>query len=467
MCSQIVIRASGVTKGFSSYEVPADRLKQGVLSAASRVLPNSTARQLVREKSEKYGRTFWALNGVSFEVAKGETIGVIGRNGSGKSTLLQIVCQTLNPTNGSVEVTGRVAALLELGSGFDLEYTGRENIYLNGQLHGLTRRQIDERLADIIAFADIGDFIDQPVKTYSSGMFVRLAFAVIAHVDADILVVDEALAVGDAFFNQKCLRFMDRFRESGTILFVSHDTSTVKKLCTRVIWIDKGVVMRAGDADEVCEAYLDAYYEAGPVSAPSEPAAAPASGAPCSLVLEARRDSRLSMVNHSKYRNDIEVLPFEPTSASFGRGDARIVGVELVDEGGSSLAWVVGGEPVTLRVTVQIRSEIESAIVGFFFNDSLGQPLFGDNTYQTYRNRPVSCIEGDILVARFTFAMPIVPTGNYSINVAVADGTQQRHVQLHWIHDALPVKVHTSSTAHHLLAIPMLRVGVTTSSAVR
>jgi lipopolysaccharide transport system ATP-binding protein len=356
--------------------------------------------------------------------------------------------------------------LLELGSGFDLEYTGRENIYLNGQLHGLSRRQIDERLADIIEFADIGDFIDQPVKTYSSGMFVRLAFAVIAHIDADILVIDEALAVGDAFFNQKCLRFMDRFRENGTILFVSHDTSTVKKLCTRVIWIDKGVVMRSGDPDEVCEAYLEAYYEAGPAHATGA-ATTPVSREPRALVVEAGRDNRLSVVNQSKYRNDIEVLRFEPSAASFGSGDARIVDVELVDEDGASLAWAVGGERVTLRVTAQIRGEIDSAIVGFFFNDSLGQPLFGENTYLSYRDRPFPCNEGDILVARFTFAMPIVPVGDYSINVAIADGTQHRHVQLHWIHDALPVKVHASSTAHHLLAIPMLRVGVTTSSAVR
>ncbi|MFP3565437.1 ABC transporter ATP-binding protein [Paraburkholderia sp. SIMBA_030] len=466
MSSQIVIRASGVTKGFSSYELPADRLKQGALSLVSRILPTQLGRECARAQSETYGKMFWALNGVSFDVAKGETIGVIGRNGSGKSTLLQIVCQTLNPTGGSVETTGRVAALLELGSGFDLEYTGRENIYLNAQLHGLARRQIDERLDDIIAFADIGDFVDQPVKTYSSGMFVRLAFAVIAHVDADILVVDEALAVGDAFFNQKCLRFMDRFRETGTILFVSHDTSTVKKLCTRVIWIDKGVVMQSGDPDEVCEAYLEAYYEAGlpnAANAPVKPLEQPAR----SLVVEAGRDNRLSEVNQSKYRNDIEVLRFEPSAASFGSGDARIVNVELVDEDGSPLAWVVGGESVTLRVTAQIRSEIDSAIVGFFFNDGLGQPLFGDNTYLNYRDRPVSCGDGDILVARFTFAMPILPTGDYSINVAIADGTQQRHVQLHWIHDALPVKVHASSTAHHLLAIPMLRVGVTTLSAIR
>ncbi|PCE25228.1 ABC transporter ATP-binding protein [Paraburkholderia acidicola] len=466
MSSQIVIRASGVTKGFNSYELPADRLKQGALSVASRILLTGSTRRRARERSEAYANVFWALNGVSFDVAKGETIGIIGRNGSGKSTLLQIVCQTLNPTSGFIQTSGRVAALLELGSGFDLEYTGRDNIYLNAQLHGLTRRQIDERLADIISFADIGDFIDQPVKTYSSGMFVRLAFAVIAHVDADILVVDEALAVGDAFFNQKCLRFMDRFRETGTILFVSHDTSTVKKICTRVIWIDKGTVMRSGDPDEVCEAYLEAYYDAGPPNTAGV-AAAPIQPTPQPLVLAAGRDSRLVAINQSKYRNDIEIFRFESSAASFGSGDARIVDVELVDEEGSSLSWAVGGERVTLRVTAQIRERIDSAIVGFFFNDNLGQPLFGDNTYLSYRDKPVSCSEGDNLVACFTFAMPILPTGDYSINVAIADGTQQSHVQLHWVHDALPVKVHASSIAHHLLAIPMLRVGVTTSSAAQ
>jgi len=459
MSNQIVINACQVTKGFSKYERPVDRLKQGALGVAARVFPAGPLERRVRERSNRFENVFWALNDVSFDVAKGETVGIIGRNGSGKSTLLQIVCQTLNPTRGFVGVTGRVAALLELGSGFDLDYTGRENIYLNGQLHGLSRRQIDDRLNDIIAFADIGEFIDQPVKTYSSGMFVRLAFAVIAHVDADILVVDEALAVGDAFFNQKCLRFMSKFRETGTILFVSHDTSTVKKLCTRVIWIDHGTIMQSGDPDEVCEAYLEAYYEVAPKD-PALPAVPKDEQLAAPSTAGSLSDNRLDYINGTRYRNDIEVLTFLPAAASFGRGDAQIVRVELVDEDDVPLSWVVGGEPVTLRITAAIHNHIDSAIVGFFFNDSLGQPLFGDNTYLKYRAQKISGAAGDAVVARFSFVMPILPSGDYSINAAIADGTQENHVQLHWIHDALPLRAHSSSVAHYLLGLPSLRASL-------
>ncbi|KVE24294.1 ABC transporter ATP-binding protein [Burkholderia singularis] len=463
MSKQIVIRASRVAKGFRSYDLPANRLKQAAFGAASRVLPGAS-REYARAKAASYGSVFWALNDVSFTVAKGETIGIIGRNGSGKSTLLQIVCQTLNPSSGSIETVGRVAALLELGSGFDLEYTGRENVYLNAQLHGLTRRQVDERLDKIIEFADIGEFIDQPVKTYSSGMFVRLAFAVIAHVDADILVVDEALAVGDTFFNQKCLRYMDQFRKKGTILFVSHDTSTVKKLCSRVIWIDKGEVRLEGDPDEVCEAYLDAYFDTAPTVSDDGARPAPKRAALAAPV-DAARDTRLATINRTPYRNDIEILRFEPHAASFGSGAARIVDVRFVDRENRPLAWAVGGEDVTLRVSAFINEDVRSPIVGFFFNDQLGQPLFGENTYLTYRDKRAPCGAGDTLVASFSFAMPVLPVGEYSVNVAIADGTQQDHVQLHWIHDALPIRVHSSSVANYLLAVPMLRVGVSAIAA--
>src|SRR5690606_19342135 len=182
-------------------------------------------------------------------------------NGSGKSTLLQLICGTLTPTAGDIQVNGRVAALLELGAGFNPEFTGRENAYLNGTILGLSREQIEARLDDIFAFADIGELVAQPVKTYSSGMYVRLAFAVIAHVDADILIIDEALAVGDALFTQKCMRFLRKFRETGTILFVSHDSHAVTNLCQQAVWLQQGRIMEQGSAKEVSEAYLASLFE--------------------------------------------------------------------------------------------------------------------------------------------------------------------------------------------------------------
>ena len=193
---------------------------------------------------------------VSFDVRRGEVVGIIGRNGSGKSTLLQLVCGTLTPSAGQVVAKGRVAALLELGAGFNPEFTGRENVYLNGAIMGLTTAEIDARYARIVEFADIGDFLDQPLKTYSTGMVVRLAFAVIAHVDADVLVIDEALAVGDAFFVQKCMRFLREFMKRGTILFVSHDIGAIVNLCHRALWLHKGEVMLDGSPKDVTEAYL-------------------------------------------------------------------------------------------------------------------------------------------------------------------------------------------------------------------
>jgi len=228
---QVAIQISKLSKCYEIYDAPRDRLKQFILP----VLQRKTGRS-----PKRYFREFWALRDVSFDVMKGETIGVIGRNGCGKSTLLQMICGTLSPTEGSIRTQGRIAALLELGSGFNPEFTGRENVYLNAAVLGLTRSEIEARFDAITAFAEIGEFIEQPVKTYSSGMMVRLAFAVIAHVDADILIVDEALAVGDAFFTQKCMRFLRQFMKTGTVLFVSHDTSAIVNLCSRAILLEHG-----------------------------------------------------------------------------------------------------------------------------------------------------------------------------------------------------------------------------------
>ncbi|ACR27926.1 ABC transporter ATP-binding protein [Burkholderia glumae] len=451
MSEESAIEAVGITKGFAAYARPSDRLKLGALGVISRFAPSVARRSRVAGEAS----TFWALKGVSLSVRRGETIGIVGRNGSGKSTLLQIVCGTLAPSAGTLSVNGKVAALLELGSGFDVEYTGRENIYLNAQLYGLTRSQIDARYDSIAAFADIGEFIDQPVKTYSSGMFVRLAFAVIAHVDADILVIDEALAVGDAFFNQKCYRFLEAFKRHGTILFVSHDTSTIRKLCTRAVWIDAGRVIAQGSPAEVCGAYLEARYgEAAPAAGPSRAAPAPDAQAPAAGQLDVRRDA----INASALRNDIRVLPFNVASQAFGAGGARIVDARLVDAERRPLAWAVGGEPVTLRVTIEVDDALVSPIAGFYIKNERGQELVGANTYLTYLGDPVACGAGDTLTAEFSFVMPVLPVGQYFINVAIADGTQYDHVQLHWIHDALPLEVTSSRVRHALVGVPLAGV---------
>ena len=231
------ICVSKLSKRYEIYETPRDRLKQFILPRLQ---------GLAGQQVEEYFRGFWALQDVSFEVKKGETLGIIGRNGSGKSTLLQMICGTLNPTAGKIQTIGRVVALLELGSGFNTEFTGRENIYMYASILGLTTQEIDARYEEIIEFADIGEFIEQPVKTYSSGMYVRLAFAVIANVEADVIIVDEALSVGDAFFVQKCMRFLRKFIEQGTLVFVSHDAA-LEPLFDRTLRLS--ALNRAGKAE--------------------------------------------------------------------------------------------------------------------------------------------------------------------------------------------------------------------------
>ena len=241
MSTDIAIRVQNLSKCYQIYDNPGDRLKQFIVPKIKRLLG---------KKHTSYFREFWALNDVSFEVKRGETVGIIGRNGSGKSTLLQIICGTLTPTAGTVQTHGRIAALLELGSGFNPEFTGRENVYLNAAVLGLSKEEIDDRFEKIAAFADIGQFMEQAVKMYSSGMMIRLAFAVIAHVDADILVIDEALAVGDAFFTQKCMRYLRSFMKSGTVLFVSHDTASIRSLCNKAVWLERGIVQENGSPKE-------------------------------------------------------------------------------------------------------------------------------------------------------------------------------------------------------------------------
>lgn len=440
----IAIRVESVSKCYQVYGRPEDRLKQSIMPRLQR---------LAGRAPRAYYKEFWALRDVSLEIRRGETVGIIGRNGSGKSTLLQTICGTLTPTSGSIDVDGRVAALLELGAGFNPEFTGRENVYMSGAVLGLSREQVDQRFDDIVAFADIGDFIEQPVKTYSSGMYVRLAFAVIAHADADILVIDEALSVGDVFFGQKCMRFLRDFMKRGTVIFVSHDTSAVINLCERVVWMQGGQVRREGATKEVIAEYLeDLYYEdqahdldaatSSTLSAYAVPAMAP-------------RDMRQDLFDSSTLRNDIEVFAFNLESSGFGTGSARIIDVAVNDRDGRPLSWAVGGQPVTMAITCQANEDIHSPIIGFEMRDRLGQVIFAENTYLTTRSHPVPAMSGQVLKAVFEFRMPILRSGDYTFTAAVAEGTQEEHVQHHWLHEAMAIHVHASPICLGLMGVPM------------
>ena len=444
MSSEIAIEVDNLSKCYQIYNKPRDRLWQ-----------------MIARSRKKFYREFWAINNVKFTIKRGETVGIIGRNGSGKSTLLQLICGTLNPTSGSIQVNGRVAALLELGAGFNPEFTGRENVYLSASLYGLSHNEISSRFTQITDFADIGQFIDQPVKTYSSGMFVRLAFAVIAHVDADILVVDEALSVGDAYFVQKCMRFLREFMDRGTLLFCSHDTSAVVNLCTSAILLNQGRLEMMGNPKKVAERYLAALYESMQGESNVNNADSISQEEEEYDIEEdlsntdEYRDARESLINSSTLRNDIQIFRFNPDSNAFGTGAAKITSVKILDKEGNPLAWVIGGNSVVLEIRCIAYKEINSPILGFHFKDRLGQVLFADNTCITYMFEPLTLKTGQECVARFNFTMPILSSGNYSISPAIAEGTQENHVQHHWIHDALIIEAHASSVCFGVFAVPM------------
>jgi len=351
---EIAIRVHDLGKCYQIYSRPQDRLKQSLVPRLRRMLG---------QPAPDYFREFWALSDVSFEVRKGETVGIIGRNGSGKSTLLQIICGTLTPTTGTVETTGRVAALLELGAGFNPEFTGRENAYLNGSVLGLSRDEIDERFDAIAGFADIGEFIEQPVKTYSSGMFVRLAFAVAVNVDAEILVVDEALSVGDMYFQAKCMTHMKKLMSSGvTVLFVSHDTSAVKALCDRALYLDQGKVAAAGSTEDVVEVY----YGAGVISGQS----AAVEAAPPESIIEF---DPAELAEHEEFSR----------RASFHRlqnGKAEFLDVQLVDEAGDRITSAHFGQSIILRMTFRANLDLPRIGLAYHIRDRNGFDVIYSDT---------------------------------------------------------------------------------------
>lgn len=462
---ELIISVESLGKKYDIYAQPADRLKQMILPRLGRV---------VGRHGLQYHKEFWALRDVSFSVRRGETVGIIGRNGSGKSTLLQMICGTLHPTAGEVRTFGRIAALLELGAGFNPEFTGEENVYLSGLLYGIPEAELRKRFDSILAFADIGDFIRQPVKTYSSGMYVRLAFSIAAHVDADTLVIDEALSVGDIRFTQKCMRFLREFQKRGTLLFVSHDTGAVTNLCDRAVWLDHGELQMDGVTRDVVEAYLAAQHaadrasvgESVSIAAPKEPAqnakaTRSSTGAVNQLVAQQDVvDERLALLQSGKLHNVVKIFEFDPDMAgtSYGAGAAQIVDVGLKDAKGDPAQIVLGGELVRLSVDAVINDALHGPIVGFYVKDRLGQRLFGDNTFLTYHDHPLECAPGSRVRAEFTFRMPILPTGEFSIDVALASGSQDDHTQQHWIHDAMSFRASESTMKHGLVGIPMLSI---------
>ncbi|WP_438866277.1 ABC transporter ATP-binding protein [Pseudomonas sp. L1(2025)] len=437
MTDQISIQVDSISKNFLIYDKPFYRLLQMIIGST---------KNLFKEHA--------ALRNVSFSVTKGQTVGIIGRNGSGKSTLLQIICGTLSASAGSVSADGRIAALLELGSGFNPEFTGLENIYMSGQVLGLTNAEIDARVDSIIAFSEIEDKIHQPVKTYSSGMFMRLAFSVIAHVEAQILVIDEALAVGDAYFVQKCMRFLDDFKKKGgTLLLVSHDSTAITTLCDKVVWLENGSLRAIGDAKTVTQEYLKDYYS-------KQQSVGSVDDVSIARPRDRKNfvDPRQALLKHSTLRNDLQIFSPENYGNRFGNGAAKISNVSLISSSGEPLLWAIGGESVSLVVRFETYEVLKNLIVGFIVKNKNGVSLFGDNTCLTYFDDPKSSRGNEVWDCRFDFDMPILPAGDYSITVAVSDGTQDNHRVNDWVDDAVIIRSESMNMASGLIGIPMREI---------
>ena len=365
--SETAIRVADVTKIYKLYDNPKDRLKESL--------------GLTRKKCYQ---EHYALNHINFEVKKGETVGIIGTNGSGKSTMLKLITGVLTPSSGEIQVDGRISALLELGAGFNMEYTGIENIYLNGTMIGFSRNEIDEKMQEILDFADIGEFVHQPVKSYSSGMFVRLAFAVAININPEILIVDEALSVGDVFFQAKCYRKFEEFKQQGkTILFVSHDLGSITKYCDRAILLNKGEKIFEGTPKETVDIYkkvLVNQFE------PSE--------------LETDEDAN-DITKFSKDKDWKKSIQVNPELIEYGEKSAEIIDYALLDENGLITNTFMKGTVFSVRMKIQAHKEVKEPIFAFTIKNLQGIELTGTNT--TYEKVQVPPMEpGDIREVTFT-----------------------------------------------------------------
>ena len=444
----LAIRGEGVSKLYHIWHSPSARLRFSVLSQLHRTLRvalerDTPALRALARWREALVADFEALRGVSFTVRRGESVGIIGRNGSGKSTLLQVIAGTLRPTSGEVEVEGRVAAMLELGSGFNPEFTGRENVYLNASILGLNKQEIDERLDAIVDFADLGMFIDQPVKTYSSGMVVRLGFAVLTQIEPDILIIDEALSVGDFLFQQKCFDCIRQFKERGcTLLFVSHAMNTVMELCDRALLLDSGHLAYDGLAKDAVNLYeasaLRSRFQTGsrplqivvPAKVPTAPSEANLAHVASSSLPE--RSELSSPVVHrngtirAPQRRESEEAVAGPDpgmgmdTGSLTSEDAALQFVHLYDASGMERNWVTSEEEVVLVIGILCARNLHDPHVGFKIRDRLGRILF--ETSSLCMRRPIGPVAaGQMLVSNFRFALPIME-GEYSVTVGFANG---------------------------------------------
>lgn len=390
--NDIVISASNLSKKYRLYDSPQHRLKEAL-----------------HPFRKKYHQEFWALRDIFFEAKKGETIGIIGKNGSGKSTLLQIVCGVLQASEGTIAVNGKISALLELGTGFNPEFTGRQNVYMSSALVGLSRKEVDARFDDIANFADIGEFIDQPVKTYSSGMYVRLAFATAINVDPDILIVDEALSVGDMFFQTKCMKKIKQLMENGcTTLFVSHDMSAVKSLCARAVYLDAGIVKSIGDSGDVCTLYISDQRERSGLFR-----SAPARGR-----------------SGTDVRSPVAVVPASEVEEEFGKrvaqfrkgiGDVRFVYASLFDENSNEIIEADFGQRLTFKAIYRSRIALPELVFAFYVKDKNQLEIIGTNN--VYERGKIEDIEpGKTYSVEFSFINQL-RAGNYSITALLADST--------------------------------------------
>ncbi|MCI8982691.1 MAG: ABC transporter ATP-binding protein [Hungatella sp.] len=410
------IRVTNVTKVYKMYEKPIDRLKESL-----------------HPRHKEYHKKFYALNNISFNVGKGETVGIIGTNGSGKSTILKIITGVLSPTDGFVEVEGTISALLELGAGFNSDYTGIENIYMNGTMMGFSRKEMDGKLQDILDFADIGDFVYQPVKTYSSGMFVRLAFALAINVEPEILIVDEALSVGDVFFQSKCYRRMEEIREKGTtILMVTHDMGSIIKYCDRVVLLNKGNFVAQGEPGHMVDLYKKILANQMD-----------------SLEEELEEMNDFSGEQEQGHQKDKahghteglmkERLTINANRTEYGDGRAEIYDLGLFDQRGNLTNLLLKGENFTIKEKIRFNARLESPIFTYTIKDKKGTDLSGTNTmYEGADIRPVG--PGDEYEVSFTQKMTL-QGGEYLLSMSCTGFEMGEHVVYHRLYDVANITV--------------------------